>query len=282
MFYVIIDSGDDMKDIAKKSNTMYLLNKYQLQASKKFGQNFLIDLNTIKKIVSSTLIDKDTCVIEIGPGIGALSEQLAIQAGHVICYEIDERLKDVLKESLEEYQNIDIIFQDFLTVNLKEVVDRLHKNYKKVCIVANLPYYITSDILQHILTSNALLDSIHAMVQKEVALKLTDGNYKGPLTLMIESIGDISMDMIVSKQVFLPAPHVDSAIISIRKYKDYNQSLTKILNISFTQKRKTIFNNLKVLFKENTKTILDECHIKENKRPEELSIEDYIALTKYL
>lgn len=128
-----------MKDIAKKSNTMYLLDKYHLQASKKFGQNFLIDLNTIKKIVDTTHIDNKTCVIEIGPGIGALSEQLAYVAGHVCCFEIDTRLKDVLNESLGEFKNVEIIFQDFLTVDLKKVVDDFLKDYQKVCIVANLP-----------------------------------------------------------------------------------------------------------------------------------------------
>lgn len=271
-----------MKDIAKKSNTQYLLDKYHLQASKKFGQNFLIDLNTIKKIVDTTSIDNQTCVIEIGPGIGALSEQLSYKAGHVLCYEIDTRLKEVLHESLGEYENIEIIFQDFLTVDLKDVVEKLRETYDKVCIVANLPYYITSDILEHIITSQAQLDSIHAMVQKEVALKLTDKNYHSPLTLMIESVGSISLDMNVSKNVFSPAPHVDSAIISIQINQLYNPSLTKILQYAFTQKRKTIYNNLKDLFKDQTQDILIECHINEKQRPEQLNIEDYLKLTKYI
>lgn len=271
-----------MRDIAKKSNTMYLLNKYQLKASKKFGQNFLVDLNTIKKIVEATHIDKQTCVIEIGPGIGALSEQLSYQAGHVLCYEIDTRLKDVLKESLGEYKNIDIIFQDFLTVDLKKVVDDLKKQYLKVCVVANLPYYITSDILEHIISSGALLDSIHAMVQKEVALKLINKNYRSPLTLMIESVGHIELDMYVSKNVFSPVPHIDSAIISIYIDRTYHSLLTDIVKIAFTQKRKTIYNNLKGLFGEKTKEILECCEIDEKKRPEELKIEDYLKLTKYL
>ena len=282
MICVIINSGDDMKDIAKKSNTMYLLDKYKLQASKKFGQNFLVDLNTIKKIVDSTGIDKETCVIEIGPGIGALSEQLSYQAGHVECYEIDERLREVLKESLGEFENIEIIFQDFLTVDLRSVVEKHRKNYMKVCIVANLPYYITSDILEHIIESQAQLDSVHAMVQKEVALKLTDKHYKSPLTLMIESIGNISLDMNVSKTVFSPAPHIDSAIISIHIDKSYNPQLTEILKVSFTQKRKTIYNNLKNLFSDQTREILEKAAIAENKRPEELTIEDYLTLTQFL
>lgn len=270
-----------MKDIAKKSNTLYLLEKYQLQAAKKFGQNFLIDLNTIKKIVDTTPIDKNTCVIEIGPGIGALTEQLSYKAGHVCCFEIDTRLKDVLKESLGDFTNIEIIFQDFLTVDLKRVVDEFKKQYSQVCIVANLPYYITTDILEHIITSGAGLTSIHAMVQKEVALKYTDSHYKSPLTFMIESIGDITLDMSVSKNVFSPAPRVDSAIISIRIKKEYNPLLTDVLKTAFTQKRKTIYNNLKGMF-DDIQTILNECHIAPQTRPEHLTIENYLMLTKYL
>lgn len=270
-----------MKDIAKKANTMYLLDKYQLQASKKFGQNFLIDLNTIKKIVETTPIDKNTCVIEVGPGIGALSEQLSYHAGHVCCFEIDTRLKEVLDESLGEFENIEIIFQDFLTVDLKSVVEKFLKDYQKVCIVANLPYYITTDILEHIISSAAKLTSIHAMVQKEVALKYTDPTYKSPLTFMIESVGDISLDMNISRHVFSPAPRVDSAIISIRINKPYNPLLTDLLKKAFTQKRKTIYNNLKTVFSSPLE-VLEKCHIETNKRPEELNINDYIELTKYL
>lgn len=271
-----------MKDIAKKSNTQYLLEKYHLQATKKFGQNFLIDINTVKKIVDMTPVDHNTCVIEIGPGIGALTEQLAIKAAKVLCFEIDVKLKDVLKESLEEYSNIDIIFQDFLTIDLKNIVEELKKSYEKVCIVANLPYYITSDIIEYIITSQAQLYSIHAMVQKEVALKLTDKNYHSPLTFMIESVGNIDLDMNVSKNVFLPAPHIDSAIISIYMERCYSPLLTKVLKSAFTQKRKTIYNNLKNLFKDNTKDILTKCCIDEKLRPEQLTMEDYFNLTKYL
>lgn len=271
-----------MKDIAKKANTMYLLEKYNMKATKKFGQNFLIDLNVIQKIVACTPIDKQTCVIEIGPGIGALTEQLSYQAGHVVSFEIDQRLKAVLEESLNECLNVDVVFQDFLTVDLKKIVDRYRQHYSKVCVVANLPYYITSDILEHIITSQADIDSIHVMVQKEVALKLTDQNYHSPLTFMIESVGKSSLDMTISKNVFSPAPRVDSAILSIVIEKAYNPLLTKILKYAFTQKRKTIYNNLKSLFFDETEKILKACDIDVKKRPEELKIEDYQKLTHYL
>ena len=274
--------GERMKNIAKKANTMYLLEKYNIKATKKFGQNFLIDLNVIQKIVACTPIDQQTCVIEIGPGIGALTEQLSYQAGHVVSYEIDTRLKDVLNESLSECLNVDIIFQDFLTVDLKKIVADYKKQYTKVSIVANLPYYITSDILEHIITSQADIDSLHVMVQKEVALKLTDPSYRSPLTLMIESVGKSSLDMTISQNVFSPAPRVDSAILSIVFEKTYNPLLTNVLKCAFTQKRKTIYNNLKSLFLDKTEEILNSCDIDLKKRPEELKIEDYQKLTHYL
>ncbi|MCD8029083.1 MAG: 16S rRNA (adenine(1518)-N(6)/adenine(1519)-N(6))-dimethyltransferase RsmA [Erysipelotrichaceae bacterium] len=267
-----------MKDIAKKSNTIYLLNKYKLNANKCYGQNFIVDLNTIKKIVDSTSIDKNTCVIEIGPGIGALSEQLGYKAGKVICYEIDERLKPVLNESLGEFDNIEVIFKDFLEVDLKALVDTL--DYDKVCVVANLPYYITSDLLESMITSNSGLSFICAMIQKEVAEKLV--NKHTPLSYMIESVGRIDIKMNVSRHVFMPEPHVDSSIIEIQINSPYDDKLTNILKTAFTQKRKTIYNNLKALFNEETKNILEKENISLTLRPEQLSIDDYIHLSKYL
>lgn len=270
-----------MKDIAKKTNTLNILKQFNLTATKKYGQNFLIDLNTVQKIVNSTPIDQETGVIEVGPGIGALSEQLAYKAKKVVCFEIDERLKNVLSFTLGEFQNIDIVFQDFLTIDLKKEVNELKKTCHKVCIVANLPYYITSDILEFIIVSNADIESVHVMVQKEVASKLTDQNVKSPLSLMMQSVGTLKIDMNISRNVFMPSPHVDSAILSLYRDKDYNLQLTKLLKTAFTQKRKTIYNNLKPLFKEETLSILEKEGIKKQIRPEELTIDDYMRLLKY-
>ena len=274
--------GDKMRDVSKKSNTLYLLYKYGLSASKKFGQNFLIDTNIIKRIVDSANIDKDTCVIEVGPGIGALTEYLSYKAKKVRCYEIDERLKDVLAESLSECDNVEIIFQDFLTVDLKSVVNGLRKEYKKVCVVTNLPYYITSDIIEKVVSNDVIVDSMTAMVQKEVALKLTEGKTVSPLTLLIDAVGSIEYCFTVSKNVFMPAPHVDSAIIHIEMNDICNDKLYKVINASFKQKRKTIYNNLKELFGDKTKEILNQCGIDEKKRAEQLSIEEYRKVSKYL
>lgn len=271
-----------MKDVSKKSNTMYLLEKYDLSASKKFGQNFLIDTNIIKRIVQHAKIDKETCVIEVGPGIGALTEYLSYSAKKVRCYEIDTRLKDVLSESLEQCDNVEIVFQDFLTVDLNSVITELRRVYKKVCVVTNLPYYITSDIIEKVVSGDVVVDSMTAMVQKEVAVKLTDGKTVSPLTLVIDAVGSIDYCFTVSKNVFMPAPHVDSAIIHIEMNNTCSKKLLDVINCSFKQKRKTIYNNLKELFKDKTKDILNECLIDEKKRPEQLTIEEYKKVSEYL
>lgn len=270
--------GDKMKDISKKSNTLYLLNKYNIQASKKYGQNFIIDTNIIKRIVDCTKIDQKTCVIEIGPGIGALSEYLAYKAKKVICYEIDLRLEELLNESLNHCKNIEIIFKDFLDIDLKEVIKDLRSEYERISIVTNLPYYITTDIMEKIMKSGIYINSFTAMVQKEVALKLTDESYKSPLSLMIRNCGDIKYCFTVSKNVFYPSPHVDSAVIHIDMNDVCSEKLCNLLEISFKQKRKTIYNNLKNDY--DAKLILEKCNIDEKSRPEQLDIEDYQNICK--
>lgn len=271
--------GDRMKDISKKSNTLYLLDKYNLKATKKYGQNFIIDSNIIRKIVDTTGIDKETCVIEIGPGIGALTEYLSYNAGFVICYEIDERLREVLNESLSECRNVEVVFQDILSVDLDQVIHNIKKEYSKVSVVTNIPYYITSDIVEKIIRLNERIDNFTAMVQKEVAVKLS--NEASPLSLMIQYAGEYKYCFSVSKNVFIPKPRVDSAIIQLTFLSSTNEKLYDIINKSFRQKRKTIYNNLKDVF-DDPLDILNKCSIDAQARAEQLSLDDYIALSKYL
>lgn len=267
-----------MKNVAKKSNTMDILQRYSLTASKKFGQNFLVDPNIIEKIVTSSDITKETAVIEIGPGIGALSEGLARKAGKLICYEIDERLKPVLKETLSEHENVTVIFQDFMKADLDQCVKDLSKDYKDICVVTNLPYYITSDIIMKVLKSRSSINRMIAMVQKEVALKFTSDE-KSPMGVMIDYVGNISYVMTVSKNVFMPAPHVDSAVIRINKERNLEDSFIEVVEGAFKQKRKTILNNMKALF-DHPQDVLDACHIDAKKRAQELTLEDYCALAQ--
>lgn len=268
-----------MKDIATRSTTSYILEKYHLQALKKYGQNFLIDVSMIEKIVHTASLDQDTCVIEIGPGIGALTQILARYAGFVQCYEIDQRFQGVYEEFLNQ-ENINIIFEDFLNVDLKKEVKKLKQRYQKVMVVANVPYYITTNIIEKIVLSNSDIDSIIIMIQKEVAKKLTS-DYKSPLTLLLQDMAKVSYEFTVSKHIFIPEPHVDSAIIKIKFIKAYDETLYHFLKLAFKQRRKTIYNNLKD-YDENIKEVLIQCHIDPNKRSEQLSLNDFKTIIQHI
>lgn len=265
-----------MENIAKKSNTEFILNTFNLKPSKKYGQNFLVDPGIIQSIADHASLDKETAVIEIGPGIGALTEQLSNKAGKVLCFEIDERLKEVLSFSLEGHDNVEIIFQDFMKADLEEACNKL-KDYKDICVVTNLPYYITSKIITKIVSSSTPINRLVAMVQKEVALKLCSEE-KSPLKMMIDYVGDVQYELNVPRHVFMPAPHIDSAVISIHKERVISQELIDLIEASYTAKRKTLYNNLKSLYHDQTKEVLESCGIPANKRAEELNIDDYIRI----
>lgn len=266
-----------MKEIATPSTTKYILDKYNLHALKKFGQNFLIDVNVINKIVTSANIDKNTAVIEVGPGIGALTQILGRYSAKVISFEIDERFKPVYQEFLDQ-ENIEIIFGDFMVQELKPIIVKLKQEYSKVCLVANLPYYITTAIIEKVVLSDCGIDEMFVMVQKEVALKMT-GDYKNPLLFMIQDMGKIEYLFTVNKNVFMPSPHVDSAILKISLKQKPDLKLYEVLNICFKQRRKTILNNLKQNY-DNAVEILAKANIEERKRSEELALEDFKNITK--
>ena len=241
-----------MKDIATKSTTQYILDKYDLYPKKKYGQNFLIDPHVVEKIVRCSSANEKCAVIEVGPGIGALTQVLARYAGYVRSYEIDTRFKGVYEEFLNQ-ENIEIVFEDFLKVNLEDL---------------------------KVLTESKVIDEIVVMVQKEVALKYTS-DYKSPLTYMIEDMGKIEYMFTVSQNGFIPAPHIDSAILKITINKEADLDLYKVLNVSFKQKRKTIYNNLKQEYS-NALDVLNENQIDQKLRCEQLTLEDYHAITKSL
>lgn len=268
-----------MKDIATLTTTRYILDKYNLNALKKYGQNFLIDINIVNKIIKQTGIDKDVAVIEVGPGIGALTQMLSRYGGKVISFEIDERFKAVYDEFLTA-DNLEIIFGDFMKQGISEIVNELKKTYQKVYLVANLPYYITTTIIEKVILSDCSIDQLIVMVQKEVALKMTS-DYKNPLLLMIADMGKVEYLFTVNKNVFLPAPHVDSAIIKIELNKKADLKLYEILNICFKQRRKTIYNNLKKEYA-NADEILERCKIDSRKRSEELSLNDFKNITNMI
>lgn len=271
-----------MKDIGKIQNTMSILEQFNLQAKKKFGQNFLVDLNIISNIVDCAHIKENTCVIEIGPGIGGLTEYIARYAKKVIAYDIDERLMEVLSYSLGEYEHIEVRLQDFLTVDLKQLFEEL-KEFDHISIISNLPYYITSELLTKIMLSGLNIDCFVGMMQKEVALKLT-GKENSPLKLMMDYVGKVSYEFVVSANVFIPKPHVDSAVISMQFNSEMPLDIKKfytLLQICFKQRRKTIYNNLISHYtnKEEIIEALSKVGIDPKTRAEQLTLENFIQLS---
>ena len=272
-----------MRDIGTIKHTLEIQEKFNLNAKKNFGQNFLVDVNVINKIANCAKIDDQTCVIEIGPGIGSLTEFLARKAKKVIAYDIDERLIEVLAYTLEEYPNVEVRLQDFLTVDLEELKKEL-QDYSKISLVSNLPYYITSELITKIMLSDLPLVTFVGMMQKEVALKLT-GKDQLPLKLLMELNGKVNYEFNVSNQVFIPKPNVDSAVLSV-EFHEVNvnkKEFYQFVQAGYKQKRKTLYNNLSMLWgKEKTKDLLEALQIDLKTRAEQLSLEDWIEMGNYL
>ena len=265
-----------------------LLNNHNFSFKKKFGQNFIIDENIIDKIVDSSKIDSDTMVIEIGPGAGSLTYKLCEKAKNVLCYEIDTTVKDILNENLKEYNNYEIKYQDFLKSDVNEDIKRY--NYKKLNVVANLPYYITTPIITKIIEDNIPVDKLVIMVQKEVgdrfkaAVGTKDYN---SLTIYLNHYFDINKVMTVSKNVFLPKPRIDSMVLEFNKKKNLphikNEKLFfKLVRDSFTQKRKTLRNNLKNYDLEKIEKVLKEYNMDLSVRAEQISSDIFIAIANSL
>lgn len=255
-----------------------MLNEKNFKFKKKYGQNFIIDENIINKIVENSNIDKNTLVIEIGPGAGSLTKKLAQNAKQVLCYEIDETLKIVLNDLVMEFNNIDIFYQDFLKSNILD--DLKQYQYEKFYIVANLPYYITTPIIMKVIEDNIPVDKIVVMVQKEVGdrFKATPGTKDyNSLSIFLNYYFDISKLMDVSRNVFLPKPNVDSIVVEFKKNKkNYNIKNEKLffqlIHDSFQQKRKTIKNNLNKYDLKIVENVLKKYNFDLNSRAEQIPI----------
>src|SRR5699024_1822822 len=201
--------------IATPSRTKEIMKKHHFSVKKSLGQNFLIDVNILTHIIDAAGIDENANVIEIGPGIGSLTEQLALRAKKVVAFEIDQRLKPVLESTLKPYDNIKIIFEDILKSNLKEVIKNEFSPGEKIHIVANLPYYITTPILLRLLHDQLPIDTMTVMMQKEVAERMAaEPNTKayGSLTIAVQYYTNAEIVMDVPKTVFLPQPNVMSSV----------------------------------------------------------------------
>lgn len=273
--------------IASIIKTKELLQKYNLQAKKKFGQNFLIDSNVVKKIVACANIDENTTVIEIGPGLGSMTELLCDSAKKVICFEIDHDMVYILTNELNK-DNLEIIEKDFLKVDLKDYI----KDEERIIVVSNLPYYITTPIISKILEDN-IVSEIYVMVQDEVADRLvSDAGSKeyGSLSVLIRYYSNAKYEFKVSRNCFYPSPNVDSAIVSMKKCKkDYSlnneANFLKFVQDIFAMRRKTLINNVLNKYsvkREKIEDILKEMGLDPNVRSESLNLDKIVELYQKL
>lgn len=284
-----------MAYLGNPGNTIEVLQKYNFNFQKKFGQNFLIDDHILEKIVDSAELTKDDCVLEIGPGIGTMTQYLAERAGSVIAVEIDKALIPILKDTLSDYDNVTILNEDILKVDIAALVEEKNGG-RPVKVVANLPYYITTPIVMGLFESHVPLDSITIMVQKEVAERMQVGpgtkDY-GALSLAVAFYSKAEVVTIVSPNCFIPKPNVASAVIRLKVHsqppvtvKD-EEFFFKVIHASFRQRRKTLMNGLSNapelhVSKQAVQEALQEMGVSESIRGETFTLEDFARLSDIL
>ncbi|WP_313802490.1 16S rRNA (adenine(1518)-N(6)/adenine(1519)-N(6))-dimethyltransferase RsmA [Cytobacillus sp.] len=285
------------KDIATPIRTRDILEKYGFSFKKSLGQNFLIDTNVLKRIVDHAELTEDSAAIEIGPGIGALTEQLARRSKKVVAFEIDQRLLPILEETLAPYPNTKVIHEDVLKADVKGVIEKELGEIADLMVVANLPYYVTTPIIMKLLEEKLPIRGIVCMLQKEVADRIAakpgTKDY-GSLSIAIQYYTEAETVMIVPKTVFVPQPNVDSAVIRLTKRKEPAVSVMderfffQLIRISFAQRRKTLLNNLTNGLpegkqkKEDILFALKQAEIDPGRRGETLSIEEFARLSDHL
>lgn len=255
---------------------------------KKFGQNFIVDENIVNSIIDKALIDSNTLVIEIGPGAGSLTYKLALSAKQVLCYEIDESLRPILNDNLNDFSNVEIKFQDFLKADLTSDIKKY--SYEKLYVVANLPYYITTPIIMKLIEDNIDVDKIVVMVQKEVGnrFKATCGSKDyNSLSIYLNYYFDVRKILDVSRNVFIPKPNVDSIVVEFTKKKsNYDlknkEMFFKLIRDAFTQKRKTLKNNLKNYDLDKIETVLKNYGYDLSFRAEQIPIEVFVSISNSL
>lgn len=242
-----------MASLGNPTNTIAILQRHHFNFQKKYGQNFLIDANTLEKIIAAAGVSKDDCVLEIGPGIGTMTQYLCENAREVVAVEIDKKLIPILQEdTLSSYNNVTIINEDILKVDINEIVQEKNSG-KPIKVVANLPYYITTPIIMGLFEGRVPLESITIMVQKEVAERMQVGpgtkDY-GALSLAVQYYARPEVMMTVPASCFMPRPNVDSAVIKLARHENPpvqvkdEQLMFEIIRAAFNQRRKTLVNSL--------------------------------------
>ncbi|MBU8920018.1 16S rRNA (adenine(1518)-N(6)/adenine(1519)-N(6))-dimethyltransferase RsmA [Neobacillus sp. 114] len=285
------------KDIATPVRTRAILEKYGFSFKKSLGQNFLIDTNILKKIVSFADLTDESGAIEIGPGIGALTEQLARSSKKTVAFEIDQRLLPILEDTLSPYSNVKVIHNDVLKADVAEVIAAEFADISDLMVVANLPYYVTTPIIMKLLEEHLPIRGIVCMLQKEVADRISakpgTKDY-GSLSIAVQYYTEAETVMIVPKTVFVPQPNVDSAVIRLTRrenpavqVKDEN-FFFQVTKASFAQRRKTLLNNLTSGLpdgkqkKEEILAALAASGIEPSRRGETLSLEEFGGLSDEL
>ncbi len=280
-----------MATLGIPQNTIAVLQKYHFNFQKKFGQNFLIDTGILEEIIEAAQITKDDFVLEIGPGIGTMTQYLCEAARAVVAVEIDTNLIPILKDTLAEYNNVDVLNEDILKVNISKLAEEKN-NGKPIKVVANLPYYITTPIIMGLFESHVPIDSITIMVQKEVADRMQVGpgtKEYGALSLAVQYYAKPEIVAIVPPNCFMPRPNVDSAVIQLTRYEKppvevKNEKLMfRIIRASFNQRRKTLVNGLKnsqeiPFSKEQIEQALGMCGLSLSVRGEALTLAQFAQL----
>ena len=283
-----------MATLGIPSNTIEVLQKYHFNFQKKFGQNFLIDTHVLEKIMNAAQISKDDCVVEVGPGIGTMTQYLAEAAREVVAVEIDNNLIPILKETLAEYDNVTVINEDILKIDIKKLAEE-HNGGRPIKVVANLPYYITTPIIMGLFESNVPIDNITVMVQKEVADRMQVGpgskDY-GALSLAVQYYAEPYIVANVPPNCFIPRPNVGSAVIRLTRHKEMPVQVAdpklmfRLIRASFNQRRKTLQNGLNnapdVSFtKEQIVAAIESLGVPATIRGEALDLQQFAQLANY-
>lgn len=284
-----------MANLGIPQNTIAVLQKYGFNFQKKFGQNFLIDTNVLDKIISSAEITKDDCVLEIGPGIGTMTQYLAESAREVVAVEIDKALIPILEDTLSAYDNVTVINEDILKVDINAIVQERNGG-RPIKVVANLPYYITTPIIMGLFEQHVPLKSITIMVQKEVADRMQVGpgtkDY-GALSLAVQYYAEPKIVANVPPNCFIPRPNVGSAVIRLTRYEEPpvkvedEHKMFALIRASFNQRRKTLVNGLGnaaglSVTKDQVAAALEKMGLSPTIRGEALTLEQFAELSNLL
>lgn len=284
-----------MATLGNPKNTIEVLQKYNFNFQKKFGQNFLIDTRVLEEIIDAAEITKDDFVLEIGPGIGTMTQYLCEAAREVVAVEIDTNLIPILKDTLSAYDNVEVLNQDILKVDIASLAKE-RNNDKPIKVVANLPYYITTPIIMGLFESHVPIDSITIMVQKEVADRMQEGpgsKEYGALSLAVQYYAKPEIVVNVPPSCFMPQPKVGSAVIRLIRHEqspievEDEKLMFQVIRASFNQRRKTLANGLNNfggfgLSKEEIQTCIEELGVPVNIRGEALSLEQFAELANII